>query len=764
MPLAALVPAALGDARPWAGGVWAGGAWAADGALAPAASGRVLLSLAAASALVGAVLSARWLRRGVPAPSGALGAAGVLCGGGGLALTAGYAALGGDRHSGTALLPLALGVCAAGVLQLVTLLRLASLGDRPEGLRSLLDGVLIGGSGFYVLWDLAVEPIHPRLAGEPLVLARLADCVAITLPSVVTLLVAGTAAVVAARGGPARTVLLPACAAVAGAAVLAVLVVTAARYAGPVVFLLAALAYAAALAGVGRLAPWLAGLPRPVPELGRPPLLIGLAPVLVAVVAVGARLVTIGPVDRIGLVVLLALAAVVTVRQAATVLQLRRVIAAYRHQAQTDPLTGLPNRRRLIELINSGGGSRTLLLIDLDGFKSVNDIRGHDMGDLVLVEVARRLRVAVPDDGLVARLGGDEFAALLAGPPGQAGPVAEAVRTALAQPYPVGDAVVYLSASVGVAGPGSAGDGLVRLLANADVALRFAKRRGKNRVESYLVADASWLRRRNQVEQELRGAAGRGELSLVFQPIVALPDGRPVGVETLLRWSHPELGPVPPDEFIPIAEDAGLIGELDAWVLDQACRQLARWVAAGHQPWVAVNISVRDLQQPGYVPRVLQLLNAHHLPPSLLVLEVTEHAVALDPDEVTLRLTELRELGVRVALDDFGAGYSSLGLLRTLPVDIVKIDRALLVDPLLDICVQLAQRLGKLPLAEGIGDDDARAAVERTGCPLGQGSAICPPVPAEQVTALLAGVPPLPAQRRAHDAGQVDSRHEMRQS
>jgi diguanylate cyclase len=761
VPLATPAPLTSGSAAAWAAATGAGASgW-----------GRALLAAAAVLALAGSGFAAWSLWRGLPRPAGTLGAAGVLCGGGGLALTAALGAAGGDPHGNFHLLPLALGVSLAGGLQLVSMLRLACGRDVGEALRRLLDGALIGGSGYLLLWDLAVEPTHRGYSGLPLTVDGALNCGTVAVPSVVALLVLGTSVVVATTPGAARRVLLPASASVGGAAVCGVLAVCAARYAPAALVLLAALAYTGALAGLGRVAPWLHRMPRPVPELRHPPLLVGLAPAILACAVVAARRAFLGPVDRIGLGVLFALTAVVLLRQASTVVLLRRVIALYRHQAQTDPLTGLPNRRRLIELIDHGERPSTLLLIDLDGFKSVNDVRGHDVGDLVLVEVARRLRATVPDSDQVARLGGDEFAGLLHCEPPAALPVAEAVRTALEEPYQVGAGVVYLSASVGVAGrsaevdasaPG--GDGLVRMLADADVALRFAKQRGKNRVESYAVADASWLRRRNRVEQELRGAAGRGELSLVFQPIMELPEGRPVGVETLLRWTHPELGAVAPDEFIPLAEEAGLIGELDRWVLDQACQQAAQWVADGYRPWVAVNISVRDLHQPGYVRRVLQVLRAHELPANLLVLEVTEHAVALDPDEVTQRLTELRELGVRVALDDFGAGYSSLGLLRTLPVDIIKIDRALLVDPLLDISVQLARRLGKLALAEGIGDAAARAAVESTGCPLGQGSALCPPIPAEEVTALLTAPRAVPAQRRAQHAGQVDSRHEMRQS
>jgi len=774
-------------------------------------AGLVVVGLAP---LVAAALAARRVTQGVPGPSRRLGTVGVLSGGVGFALTALLGLITGDptgtSSSNLQLLPLSAGVTVGSVLLLGALLGMASGGDRAALWHGLLDGALVGASGYYVLWELVIEPEHREYLDGPV--KRFAgDCVVLAQPVVALLLVAGTALVLVLRAGAGRAQLLRAGAAVVTAALLGAGSVYAIRYAGAATVIACGLGYGTVLLGIGYLAPRLARLPRPAPDpTRRPSLLIGLIPVAVALVACAIRRGVWGPLDAVGLSTMLGIALLVTVRQAATVVELRRVLREYRHQALTDPLTGLPNRRQLLAVLGAAqpdaqpdAQPASLILLDLDGFKAVNDIHGHDAGDSVLVEVARRLRAALPADGFVARLGGDEFAVLLPTGLAEAVPVAAGLRSALEQPYRIGTAQVYLSGSFGLAGRGAPGGapnrgaitepgapnragaaeagaqggagepgadggagapGLAGMLVNADVALRFAKQRGKNRVENYAVADAVWLRRRTRVEQELRGAIERGELSLVFQPVMQLPAGRPVGVETLLRWHHPELGAVPPDEFIPIAEEVGLVSALDRWVLHQACHQLATWVADGYDLWVAVNISVRDLQQAGYVSRVLGLLEDHDLPPSLLVLEVTEHAVALDPEEVSQRLSELRALGVRVALDDFGAGYSSLGQLRTLPVDIVKIDRALLVDPLLDISVQLAQRLGKLVVAEGIADEESRAAVQRTACPLGQGSALCPPLPAKQVTALLSPARAVPAQRRAQHAGQVDSSHEMRQS
>jgi EAL domain-containing protein (putative c-di-GMP-specific phosphodiesterase class I) len=283
------------------------------------------------------------------------------------------------------------------------------------------------------------------------------------------------------------------------------------------------------------------------------------------------------------------------------------------------------------------------------------------------------------------------------------------------------------------------------------------------------------MRRRTALEQALRGAVERGELSLAYQPVMSLPSARPVGVEALLRWHSPTLGQVSPAEFIPLAEEAGIIARLDRWVLDEACRQLSRWLAEGHDLWVSVNISVQELHLPEYVDQVVDALREHAIPPEKLVLEVTEHAVAIDLDELVNRLRALRETGVRIALDDFGAGYSSLGQLRRLPADILKIDQTLVAQPapgptrsaapLVDVVVRLGHRLGLEVIAEGVAEVEQRAVVEAAGCRYGQGYLFCRALPAEHVEALLAGpVSVVPAPRGSRDVGRVDSAGQMRQS
>jgi len=441
-------------------------------------------------------------------------------------------------------------------------------------------------------------------------------------------------------------------------------------------------------------------------------------------------------------------------------LQLRQREAHFRELAHTDPLTGLANRRGLQRALRASAAATVLVGIDLDGFKTVNDVRGHDVGDAVLTEVGQRLRRNLLADDVAARLGGDEFAVLVHGTADEAMLTAHRLLAVLGEPYEVDGGSVFLSASLGVADTGE-------LIRDADLALRYAKQRGKNRVERYQPSYDELLRRRGTLASELRHAIDRDELRLVFQPVVALPSMRPVGAEALLRWHHPSLGAVRPDEFIPVAEESGLINRIGSWVLEQACKQLADWLARGHDVWVSVNLSPKELHAADYAGQVADVLSLYGVPPQRLVLEVTEHAVATDMEELISRLAELRATGVRIALDDFGAGYSSLGQLRTLPVDILKIDHALVAEPesrtgtaapLVDVVVRLGHRLGLEVLAEGIGTPAQRAVVEEAGCRLGQGSLFGWGVPAEHLEAQLqtlrpSGSRPLPAPRHVPPKG-----------
>lgn len=428
--------------------------------------------------------------------------------------------------------------------------------------------------------------------------------------------------------------------------------------------------------------------------------------------------------------------------------------AHFRELAHTDALTGLANRRGLLRAVHhrvAAGDPCVLLGLDLDGFKHVNDMRGHDVGDAVLAEVGRRLRDTLGPAAVAARLGGDEFAILLPGRAEEADRVAERLLAVLGRTYEQTAGPLLLSVSIGVAGWDGEPD-VELLLRHADLALRYAKQRGKSRIERYDVAYDQLLRRRTTLEHELRGAIERDELRLVFQPVASLPSVRPVGAEALLRWRHPELGNVRPDEFIPLAEECGMIAKLGAWVLNRACHQLSRWLADGHDVWVSVNVSPRELHDPEYVVLVADALRRHGVPPQRLVLEVTEHAVATDLDELIRRLAALRRTGVRIALDDFGAGYSSLGQLRRLPIDILKIDHGLVAEhepvrpegqdgpafaPMVDIVMRLGHQLGLEVIAEGVTTPAELAAVVAAGCRFGQGALCGWGVPAEHLEAML---------------------------
>lgn len=416
--------------------------------------------------------------------------------------------------------------------------------------------------------------------------------------------------------------------------------------------------------------------------------------------------------------------------------------------AYTDALTTLSNRRALRRTLESdvAGGSMpcSLLAIDLDGFKDVNDSHGHDIGDAVLIGVADRLRNSLRPTDVAARLGGDEFAVLLWCGPEAAEEIAERVLGVLGEPYRFeGRGTVFLSTSIGIAGCAGADD-VETLLRNADLALRAAKQRGKNRVEAYDATFERRLMRRSVLEKELHGAIARGELALVYQPVVSLPQRRVVGAEALMRWHNPQLGTVNPGEFIPVVEEAGLGEVLAEWTLRTVAERLAAWRAEGHAAWISMNLSVRQLDSPQFATALAQALLERGVPPSKLVVEVTEQDVAQDIDVLIAQLGALRGTGVRIALDDFGAGYSSLGQLHRLPVDILKIDRELVTGndedpaPLADVVVSLGNRLGLDTIAEGVETQAQLDVVQRAGCEMVQGYLLARPISVAEIDALLA--------------------------
>jgi diguanylate cyclase (GGDEF)-like protein len=417
-------------------------------------------------------------------------------------------------------------------------------------------------------------------------------------------------------------------------------------------------------------------------------------------------------------------------------------------QALTDPLTGLGNRRLLLDRLehrlarsDRGGLPVSVLFLDLDRFKLVNDSLGHRVGDELLIEVSARLRQCVRAGDVCARLGGDEFAVLLAD---GSDPAATAARiiAVLGRRFDIGPHQMFVSVSIGIA---TGRDEAETMLGNADIAMYQAKRSGPGRYADFAPTMHAARRSRLDLDTELRGAVERNEFELRFQPILDLRSNSVVAFESLVRWRHRRRGLVAPAEFIPAAEETGLIVEIDRWVLEEACRQLARW--SEHTPLaISVNVSVADLQQPGYVELVQRAINGAFAP-SALILEVTETASAIDAPGALRTLESIKELGVRVALDDFGTGYSSLLQLSRLPIDVVKIPRPFVADGgardgvdasrLLTGLIALGRHLGLTTVAEGVETAEDLDLLVQNGCDLGQGYFLGRPLDAAGAEELL---------------------------
>ena len=414
----------------------------------------------------------------------------------------------------------------------------------------------------------------------------------------------------------------------------------------------------------------------------------------------------------------------------------------------TDQLTGLANRRALMRDLltyrRRAGQQGTLLVIDLHGLAEINDARGREIGDAVLIEVGRRIRGLLSADDVPARLGGDEFAVLTGDGAVLAYALATRIVTALMEPYQLPGTIVEVHTSVGLAelAGGADSDEVVR---HADLARSRAYQLGRDRVEWYDTDIEIQLHRRMDLERELIGAAERGELDLVFQPVVNLRDKQAAGVEALLRWRHPKLGTIMPNELLPIARAVGIAGELDEWVLDAACKHLVAWTAGGSEFWLSVNVAPLELLTPRFAERVAGTLQRHGLPAERLVMEVAEGWVAADLPAIVAALTALRKLGIRAALDDFGAGQASLSHLRRLPVDMLKLDRALVNKPtenvvgpaVIDVVVSLGRLLSLEIVAKGLETDEQIERASKAGCLYGQGFALARPAPAERMEAYL---------------------------
>jgi diguanylate cyclase len=419
-----------------------------------------------------------------------------------------------------------------------------------------------------------------------------------------------------------------------------------------------------------------------------------------------------------------------------------------RHEALTDEMTGLANRRALYRtlpaMLQRDGVRLALFLIDLDRFKELNDALGHQLGDGLLRHVAKSLTEALREGDLLVRLGGDEFAVAVSGASASDCPaVACRLGSAVAQPVTLDDMTFSVEASIGASLYPDHGTTLSDLLRHADVAMYQAKRI-RSGFELYAQSDDHTSRARLTLLSELRAGIARGELVVVYQPKVSLADGGVTGVEALVRWQHPTRGLLCPGEFLPAAEQSGLIREVTAAVLDRALADCAGWARLGHQVPVAVNLSALDLIDAGFPSKVVDLLAKHGVPPELLRLEVTENLVMADRLRATAVLSQLRDMGIEIALDDFGTGHSSLSHLRHLPIDELKIDRSFVTGMAEDghnaaivrATITLARNLGLRVVAEGVEQASEWRLLSALRCTEAQGYLLSAPVAADRVQGL----------------------------
>ena len=417
-------------------------------------------------------------------------------------------------------------------------------------------------------------------------------------------------------------------------------------------------------------------------------------------------------------------------------------------QAMHDPLTGLPNRRHFEESLdialalaksdmvkntevakNTGverGAEVAILYVDLDGFKLVNDTLGHRAGDLLLKEVARRIRECLDDSALLSRVGGDEFTVVLAGLDGPevAARVAKSLLKSFSSPFQIGGQEIGMCASVGISRYPLDGSDSSTLLQSADTAMYCAKRSGNNRYQFFTSQMRREAHQRLTIESRLRRALDCGEISVQFQPQYGLAGNDLIGFEALCRWFNPELGHVPPDRFIPVAEETGVIMAIGDHVLREACRQALKWQVGLSPVRVAVNVSAVQFTRAGFVNSIVEILRETGLPPTLLELELTESALIRDRDDGVRKMQRLRNLGVRISLDDFGTGYSSLSYLQNMPLDALKIDRSFTMKlgssqtalSMVRAIIAMARALGLRVVTEGVENSAQLEILRQLGC------------------------------------------------
>jgi diguanylate cyclase (GGDEF)-like protein len=423
--------------------------------------------------------------------------------------------------------------------------------------------------------------------------------------------------------------------------------------------------------------------------------------------------------------------------------------AVLAHRATHDSLTGLPNRELFVDRLEHAldrhrrlAGTVAVLFLDFDRFKLVNDSLGHTAGDRLLMAAASRLRGLLRPGDTLARFGGDEFTILCEdiGDAAEAVAVAQRIVGGLETPLPLGTTEVVMRASVGIAIAGGHADA-ARLLRDADAAMYRAKERGRNRIEVFDEVMRARVVARLDTERSLRLALERDEFELYYQPEISVRTGERCGVEALIRWHDPQRGMVPPDDFIPVAEDSGLIVPIGEWVLREACLQVNRWRGALDVPVVWVNISAVQLGYSDFANRVATILGETGTPPECIGLEITESALMTDAESATRILEALKALGLQIAVDDFGTGYSSLAYLKRFPVDIVKIDRSFVAglgtDPddtsIVAAVVKLTHALGRRVVAEGVETREQLAALVALECDRAQGYYLGRPAPAAEL-------------------------------
>ena len=423
--------------------------------------------------------------------------------------------------------------------------------------------------------------------------------------------------------------------------------------------------------------------------------------------------------------------------------------------SQYDFLTGLPNRQQFQQqldkiLVDAGRLQRrvAVLCVGLDDFKGINEQFSYQTGDQLLLALADRLRGHSGRLGALARLGGDQFALVQADieQPYEAAELAQNILDDLEAPFALDQQEIRLRATIGITLFPEDGDSTEKLLQKAEQTMTLAKSRSRNRYQFYIASVDSEMRRRRELEKDLREALPRNQLFLVYQPQISYRDHRVVGVEALIRWQHPEHGLVPPDLFIPLAEQNGTIIAIGEWVLDQACRQLREWHDQGFSDLrMAVNLSTVQLHH-AELPRVVNnLLQIYRLPPRSLELEVTETGLMEDISTAAQHLLSLRRSGALIAIDDFGTGYSSLSYLKSLPLDKIKIDKSFVQDLIDDdddativrAIIQLGKSLGMQVIAEGVETVEQEAYIISEGCHEGQGYLYSKPLPARELLAYL---------------------------